>query len=108
MNYDEIIEFLVKEVGKKIEEEKTRKIEMEKNNFLLIIHAGNAELSQILVELEKLSKKYNLETVYTRSAKKLSYDKISKIIENEKELSYENAENLLNGKDLVLQDRINY
>ena len=29
MNYDEIIEFLVKEVGKKIEEEKTRKIEAE-------------------------------------------------------------------------------
>lgn len=102
MNYEEIIDFLVREVKKKIEEEKSNKHNLGKNSVLVIIQGGNGDLSQVLVELENLSKKYNLEVIYTRSAKQLSYDKISQVLKNEKILSYENAEEILNGKSLIL------
>lgn len=102
MNYDEIIEFLVQEVRKKIEEEKEQKYNIEKNRALVIIHGGNADFSQVLVELENLSKQYNLEVAYTRNGKKLSYSKISEIIKTERELSYENSEEILKGKSLIL------
>lgn len=102
MSYDEIIEFLVREVGKRIEEEKNKENNLEKNSALVIIHGGNGDLSQVLVELENLSKNYDLEVIYTRSGRKLSYGKISQVIKNEKELSYENVEELLKNKSLIL------
>lgn len=103
MNYDEIMEFLVEEVKKRIEEKENRnKNKEEKNSALVIIHGGNIDLLQVLVELEKLSKNYNLEVAYTENGRKLSYGKISKVLENEIKITYENVDKILEEKKMIL------
>lgn len=101
MNYDEIIDFLIQEVKMRIENE-NKKTELEKKDVLVVINGGNNGLSQVVVELEKMSEVYNLEAIYSQQSKKISEDKISDIIKTNLELSYHNAKEILKDKDIIV------
>lgn len=66
MDLDKIVEYIVQEVVKKINsQEQVDSIESSKEKMLAVLNGSTNNLEQIILELKKLSKVYDLKIVFS-------------------------------------------
>ncbi len=70
MNFDMMVDYIVQEVLKKIESQEIT-YKAEKNRGLVVINGGTGNLEQIMLELEKIKQKYELEIVFSEAGKEI-------------------------------------
>ena len=69
MDLDKIVEYIVQEVVKKINsQEQVDSIESSKEKMLAVLNGSTNNLEQIILELKKLSKVYDLKIVFSEAA----------------------------------------
>ena len=71
MDFDMMVDYIVQEVLKKIELNETA-YKVERNRGLVIINGGTGNLEQIILELKKISEKYELDIVFSEAGEKLA------------------------------------
>ena len=64
MDFDMMVDYIVQEVLKKIELNETA-YKIERNRGLVIINGGTGNLEQIILELKKISERYELDIVFS-------------------------------------------
>lgn len=70
MDFDMMVDYIVQEVLKKIELNETA-YKVERNRGLVIINGGTGNLEQIILELKKISEKYELDIVFSEAGEKI-------------------------------------
>lgn len=101
MDFEKMVDYIVQEVLKRLEEQETP-IKKEKNRGLVIINGGTRNLEQIMLELKKISKEYDLEVVFSEAGKSVvGEEKFSdfKIISD---FTIENSGKFLQENDLII------
>ena len=72
MDLDKIVDYIVQEVVKKINsQEQVDSIESSKEKMLAVLNGSTNNLEQIILELKKLSKVYDLKIVFSEAAKNI-------------------------------------
>lgn len=79
MDFDKMVDYIVQEVLKRLEEQETP-TKKEKNRGLVIINGGNGNLEQVMLELKKISKEYDLEVVFSEAGKSVVGEKDFQIL----------------------------
>lgn len=70
MDFDMMVDYIVQEVLKKIELNETA-YKIERNRGLVIINGGTGNLEQIILELKKISERYELDIVFSEAGEKI-------------------------------------
>lgn len=70
MDFDMMVDYIVQEVLKKIELNETA-YKVERNRGLVIINGGTGNLEQIILELKKISERYELDIVFSEAGEKI-------------------------------------
>ena len=71
MDFDMMVDYIVQEVLKKIELNETA-YKVERNRGLVIINGGTGNLEQVILELKKISERYELDIVFSEAGEKLA------------------------------------
>ena len=96
MDFDMMVDYIVQEVLKKIELNETA-YKVERNRGLVIINGGTGNLEQIILELKKISEKYELDIVFSEAGEKIvSKEKFQNKFE------METCEPLLKKNDIII------
>lgn len=102
MDFDKMVDYIVQEVLKKLENQETPNDKVEKNRGLVVINGGTGNLDQIILELKKISSEYNLDIVFSEAGKEIvGEDKFSQynVITD---FNMKNCEQLLKKSDILL------
>lgn len=70
MDFDMMVDYIVQEVLKKIELNETA-YKVERNRGLVIINGGTGNLEQVILELKKISERYELDIVFSEAGEKI-------------------------------------
>ena len=71
MDFDMMVDYIVQEVLKKIESNEAA-YKVERNRGLVIINGGTGNLEQVILELKKISERYELDIVFSEAGEKLA------------------------------------
>ncbi len=113
MDFYKMVDYIVQEVLKRLEEQEapTKK---EKNRSLVIINGGNGNLELVMLELNKISKEYDLEVVFSEAGNSVVgvvFSEAGKSVVGEKRFSdfkvvsdftIENSGKFLQDNDLII------
>lgn len=98
MDFNLMVDYIVQEVLKKIAEESITK----KKKGLVIVNGGTANLEQVLVELERIKKEYDIEVVFSEAGKKVVGEERFKDFDIKKDVTMENCNSLINDSEIIL------
>lgn len=101
MEFDQIVDYIVQEVLKKLENVEQSKKNIKKT-ALVVINGGTVNLEQVILELEKISKDYQMETIFSEAAKDVVGLKKFELFNIREDINMMNLNEILNKKDIVI------
>lgn len=102
MELDKIIEYIVQEVVKKINSQNIIEEFSPKEKILVAITGSTNDLEQIVLELRKISKNYDLSLVFSEAAKNIIDENIFSEFYIIKDFSIKNYDEILSKNDIIL------
>ena len=102
MELDKIIEYIVQEVVKKINSQNIIEEFSPKEKILVVITGSTNNLEQIVLELRKISKNYDLSLVFSEAAKNIIDENVFSEFHIIKDFSIKNYDEILSKNDIIL------
>ena len=102
MELDKIIEYIVQEVVKKINSQNIIEEFSPKEKILVAITGSTNNLEQIVLELRKISKNYDLSLVFSEAASNIINENIFSEFHIIKDFSIKNYDEILSKNDIIL------
>ena len=102
MELDKIIEYIVQEVVKKINSQNITEEFNPKEKILVAITGSTNNLEQIVLELRKISKNYDLSLVFSEAAKNIIDENVFSEFNIIKDFSIKNYDEILSKNDIIL------
>ena len=102
MELDKIIEYIVQEVVKKINSQNIIEEFSPKEKILVVITGSTNNLEQIVLELRKISKNYDLSLVFSEAAKNIIDENIFSEFHIIKDFSIKNYDEILSKNNIIL------
>ena len=102
MELDKIIEYIVQEVVKKINSQNIIEEFSPKEKILVAITGSTNNLEQIVLELRKISKNYDLSLVFSEAAKNIIDENIFSEFHIIKDFSIKNYDEILSKNSIIL------
>ena len=102
MELDKIIEYIVQEVVKKINSQNIIEEFSPKEKILVAITGSTNNLEQIVLELRKISKNYDLSLVFSEAASNIIDENIFSEFYIIKDFSIKNYDEILSKNDIIL------
>ena len=102
MELDKIIEYIVQEVVKKINSQNITEEFSPKEKILVAITGSTNNLEQIVLELRKISKNYDLSLVFSEAAKSIIDENVFSEFHIIKDFSIKNYDEILSKNDIIL------
>ena len=102
MELDKIIEYIVQEVVKKINSQNITEEFSPKEKILVVITGSTNNLEQIVLELRKISKNYDLSLVFSEAAKNIIDENVFSEFHIIKDFSIKNYDEILSKNDIIL------
>lgn len=102
MELDKIIEYIVQEVVKKINSQNIFEEFSPKEKILVAITGSTNNLEQIVLELRKISKNYDLTLVFSEAAKNIIDENVFSEFHIIKDFSIKNYDEILSKNDIIL------
>lgn len=102
MELDKIIEYIVQEVVKKINSQNIFEEFSPKEKILVAITGSTNNLEQIVLELRKISKNYDLSLVFSEAASNIINENIFSEFHIIKDFSIKNYDEILSKNDIIL------
>ena len=102
MELDKIIEYIVQEVVKKINSQNIIEEFSPKEKILVAITGSTNNLEQIVLELRKISKNYDLSLVFSEAAKNIIDENIFSEFHIIKDFSIKNYDEILSKNNIIL------
>ena len=102
MELDKIIEYIVQEVVKKINSQNIIEEFSPKEKILVAITGSTNNLEQIVLELRKISKNYDLTLVFSEAAKNIIDENVFSEFHIIKDFSIKNYDEILSKNDIIL------
>ena len=102
MELDKIIEYIVQEVVKKINSQNIIEEFSPKEKILVVITGSTNNLEQIVLELRKISKNYDLSLVFSEAAKNIIDENVFSEFHIIKDFSIKNYDEILSKNDVIL------
>ena len=102
MELDKIIEYIVQEVIKKINSQNIIEEFSPKEKILVVITGSTNNLEQIVLELRKISKNYDLSLVFSEAAKNIIDENVFSEFHIIKDFSIKNYDEILSKNDIIL------
>ena len=102
MELDKIIEYIVQEVVKKINSQNITEEFNPKEKILVAITGSTNNLEQIVLELRKISKNYDLSLVFSEAAKNIIDENVFSEFHIIKDFSIKNYDEILSKNDIIL------
>ena len=102
MELDKIIEYIVQEVIKKINSQNIIEEFSPKEKILVAITGSTNNLEQIVLELRKISKNYDLSLVFSEAAKNIIDENVFSEFHIIKDFSIKNYDEILSKNDIIL------
>ena len=102
MELDKIIEYIVQEVVKKINSQNIIEEFSPKEKILVVITGSTNNLEQIVLELRKISKNYDLSLVFSKAAKSIIDENIFSEFHIIKDFSIKNYDEILSKNNIIL------
>ncbi len=102
MELDKIIEYIVQEVVKKINSQNITEEFNPKEKILVAITGSTNNLEQIVLELRKISKNYDLSLVFSEAASNIINENVFSEFHIIKDFSIKNYDEILSKNDIIL------
>ena len=102
MELDKIIEYIVQEVVKKINSQNITEEFNPKEKILVAITGSTNNLEQIVLELRKISKNYDLSLVFSEAASNIIDENMFSEFHIIKDFSIKNYDEILSKNDIIL------
>ena len=102
MELDKIIEYIVQEVVKKINSQNITEEFSPKEKILVVITGSTNNLEQIVLELRKISKNYDLSLVFSEAASNIINENVFSEFHIIKDFSIKNYDEILSKNDIIL------
>ena len=102
MELDKIIEYIVQEVIKKINSQNIIEEFSPKEKILVVITGSTNNLEQIVLELRKISKNYDLSLIFSEAAKNIIDENVFSEFHIIKDFSIKNYDEILSKNDIIL------
>ena len=102
MELEKIIEYIVQEVIKKINSQNLIENFNPKEKILAVINGSTNNLEQIVLELRKISKNYNLSLVFSEAANNIIDENLFSEFHIIKNFSIKNYDEILSKNDIIL------
>ena len=102
MELDKIIEYIVQEVVKKINSQNIIEEFSPKEKILVAITGSTNNLEQIVLELRKISKNYDLSLVFSEAAKSIIDENMFSEFHIIKDFSIKNYDEILSKNNIIL------
>ena len=102
MELDKIIEYIVQEVVKKINSQNIFEEFSPKEKILVAITGSTNNLEQIVLELRKISKNYDLSLVFSEAASNIIDENVFSEFHIIKDFSIKNYDEILSKNDIIL------
>ena len=102
MELDKIIEYIVQEVVKKINSQNIIEEFSPKEKILVVITGSTNNLEQIVLELRKISKNYDLSLVFSEAAKDIIDENLFSEFHIIKDFSIKNYDEILSKNNIIL------
>jgi len=102
MELDKIIEYIVQEVVKKINSQNITEEFNPKEKTLVAITGSTNNLEQIVLELRKISKNYDLSLVFSEAASNIIDENVFSEFHIIKDFSIKNYDEILSKNDIIL------
>ncbi len=102
MELEKIIEYIVQEVIKKINSQNLIDDFSPKEKILVVINGSTNNLEQIVLELKKISKNYDLSLVFSEAATNIIDENIFSEFHIIKDFSIKNYDEILNKNNIIL------
>ena len=102
MELDKIIEYIVQEVVKKINSQNIIAEFSPKEKILVVITGSTNNLEQIVLELRKISKNYDLSLVFSEAASNIINENVFSEFHIIKDFSIKNYDEILSKNDIIL------
>ena len=102
MELDKIIEYIVQEVVKKINSQNIIEEFSPKEKILVVITGSTNNLEQIVLELRKISKNYDLSLVFSEAASNIIDENVFSEFHIIKDFSIKNYDEILSKNDIIL------
>ncbi|MDC7954459.1 flavoprotein [Fusobacterium simiae] len=102
MELEKIIEYIVQEVIKKINSQNLIDDFSPKEKILAVINGSTNNLEQIVLELKKISKNYDLSLVFSEAATNIIDENIFSEFHIIKDFSIKNYDEILNKNNIIL------
>ena len=102
MELDKIIEYIVQEVVKKINSQNIIEEFHPKEKILVVITGSTNNLEQIVLELRKISKNYDLSLVFSEAASNIINENVFSEFHIIKDFSIKNYDEILSKNDIIL------
>ena len=102
MELDKIIEYIVQEVVKKINSQNITEEFSPKEKILVAITGSTNNLEQIVLELRKISKNYDLSLVFSEAASNIIDENMFSEFHIIKDFSIKNYDEILSKNDIIL------
>ena len=102
MELDKIIEYIVQEVVKKINSQNITEEFNPKEKILVAITGSTNNLEQIVLELRKISKNYDLSLVFSEAASNIIDENVFSEFHIIKDFSIKNYDEILSKNDIIL------
>lgn len=102
MELDKIIEYIVQEVVKKINSQNIIEEFSPKEKILVAITGSTNNLEQVVLELRRISKNYDLSLVFSEAAKNIINENVFSEFHIIKDFSIKNYDEILSKNDIIL------
>ena len=102
MELDKIIEYIVQEVVKKINSQNITEEFSPKEKILVVITGSTNNLEQIVLELRKISKNYDLSLVFSEAASNIINENVFSEFHIIKDFSIKNYDEILSKHNIIL------
>ena len=102
MELEKIIEYIVQEVVKKINSQNLIENCSPKEKILVTINGSTNNLEQVVLELRKISKNYDLSLVFSEAAKDIIDENLFSEFHIIKDFSIKNYDEILSKNDIIL------
>lgn len=98
MEFNLMVDYIVQEVLKRLESESISK----RKKGLVILNGGTANLEQIVIELEKIKKEYDVEIIFSEAGEKIVGEEKFKNFDIKREVAMENCNSLISENEIIL------
>lgn len=98
MDFNLMVDYIVQEVLKRLEAESISP----RKKGLVIVNGGTANLEQIIIELERIKREYDIEIVFSEAGIKVVGEDRFKDFDVKKDVTMENCNSLINDSEIIL------